>query len=82
MQATIPQISTAGTPPPAPHRPRLLAAALWHICTGEKYFTLYELLSVGPVLSSVEIDQLFTALLGRMRREAGPLAYQIVCHES
>lgn len=32
MLVTIPQISTTGTPP---HHPRLLAAALWHICTGE-----------------------------------------------
>lgn len=75
---STPQISTTGTPfsPPPP----AAGSSLAYLYRG-KYFTLYELLSAGPVLSSVEIDQLFTALLGRMRREPGPLAYQIVCHE-
>lgn len=62
--------------PPPPAGGSSLAYLYWG-----KYFTLYELLSVGPVLSSVEIDQLFTALLGQMRRKPGPLSYQIVCHE-
>lgn len=43
------------------------------ICTGGKYFTPYELLSAGPVLSSEEIDRLFTALRGRGAAETGRL---------
>lgn len=44
------------------------------ICTGGKYFTPYELLSAGPVLSSEEIDRLFTALRGRGAAETGSMA--------
>lgn len=44
------------------------------ICTGGKYFTPYELLSAGPVLSSEEIDRLFTALRGRGAAETGRMA--------
>lgn len=78
MHVTSPQISTTGTPSSPP--PHASGSSLAYLYWG-KYFTLYELLSEGPVLSSVEIDQLFTALLGRMRQKPGPLAYQIVCHE-
>lgn len=95
-------------PPPVLHPPRhpttnhpiaaATSACCWlqlfgRICTGGKYFTPYELLSAGPVLSSEEIDRLFTALRGRGAAEtgrmveegggggAGALAYQIVCHQ-
>lgn len=61
---------TSPSPKLAPQGHPLTASACWRqlfgISVPGKYFTLYELLSVGPVLSSVEIGQLFTALLGRM----------------
>lgn len=75
--------------PPVLHPPRhpttnhpiaaATSACCWlqlfgRICTGGKYFTPYELLSAGPVLSSEEIDRLFTALRGRGAAETGRMA--------
>lgn len=71
--------------PPSPclplhHHPNAATSAChWlqlfgRICTRGKYFTPYELLSAGPVLSSEEIDRLFTALRGRGSAETGMMA--------
>lgn len=69
-----PKLAPQGHPPPLlpPVTPPPLAgsSSLAYLYRG-KYFTLYELLSAGPVLSNVEIERLFTALLGRMRRKPG-----------
>lgn len=81
-----PQHPQYSTPPRHPTTNHPIAAATsatsaccWlqlfgRICTGGKYFTPYELLSAGPVLSSEEIDRLFTALRGRGAAETGRMA--------
>lgn len=75
-----PQEHTPLAMPPPPSLPNAATSAChWlqlfgRIRTRGKYFTPYELLSAGPVLSSEEIDRLFTALRGRGSAETGMMA--------